>query len=436
MKFQMQIWSKFGLFLIGMFSLNLLGCSFKRASSNSQNEKPRVIVSSDIGGTDDDDFQSMIHYLMYADRFQTEGLIASPYGKGRKPDILHIINLYAKDYSKLDKHGDFPSPEQLRAVTKQGAKDACPAIGWSNPTEGSDWIIKRAREKSDRPLWVLVWGGLDDLAQALHDAPDIVSKIHVYWIGGPNKKWSVNSYQYIARNFPNLWMIENNASYRGWIIDDDAGPEFKSEVFYENKIKGRGAMGTDFGNYYYGAPKMGDSPSVTYLLNGDPNNPEDESWGGSFTKLPYSAFREFKGNTTLADTVPVYSVITLAFTTKEQIADGENPEIWMKIDGQWIGGFYAGNGVFKVRFVPKRVGNWKYVVNCSAKSLGGQTGEFVSVNPWPGKENLENVKLNNWWSDRLEKDLYIGQYQGAKTVSKWREIFLSDWARRFEWIAE
>ncbi|MFR5760100.1 MAG: nucleoside hydrolase-like domain-containing protein [Bacteroides cellulosilyticus] len=38
-------------------------------------------------------------------------------------------------------------------------------------TEGSDWIIKCARKESTRPLWILVWGGLDDLAQALHDAP-------------------------------------------------------------------------------------------------------------------------------------------------------------------------------------------------------------------------------------------------------------------------
>lgn len=69
-------------------------------------------------------------------------------------------------------------------------------------TEGSDWIVRCARKDSDRPLYVLVWGGLDDLAQALHDAPDIAGRIRVYWIGGPNKKWSINSYVYINREFP------------------------------------------------------------------------------------------------------------------------------------------------------------------------------------------------------------------------------------------
>jgi hypothetical protein len=56
----------------------------KKTPETFKGKKPRVIVSTDIGGTDPDDFQSMIHYLMYADRFQTEGLIASPYGDGRK----------------------------------------------------------------------------------------------------------------------------------------------------------------------------------------------------------------------------------------------------------------------------------------------------------------------------------------------------------------
>ena len=68
-------------------------------------------------------------------------------------------------------------------------------------------------------MGLLVWGGLDDVAQALHDAPDIQDKIRIYWIGGPNKKWSTNSYSYIVENFPYLWFIENNASYRGFIAN-------------------------------------------------------------------------------------------------------------------------------------------------------------------------------------------------------------------------
>ena len=36
----------------------------------------RILVSTDIGGTDPDDFQSMVHLLVYADLFDLEGLIS------------------------------------------------------------------------------------------------------------------------------------------------------------------------------------------------------------------------------------------------------------------------------------------------------------------------------------------------------------------------
>ena len=39
-----------------------------------QTSKPRVLVSTDIGGTDPDDNQSLTHLLMYSERFDLEGV--------------------------------------------------------------------------------------------------------------------------------------------------------------------------------------------------------------------------------------------------------------------------------------------------------------------------------------------------------------------------
>ena len=47
----------------------------KWSSGALAGERYRVIVTTDIGGSDPDDFQSMAHYLLYADMFDTEGLI-------------------------------------------------------------------------------------------------------------------------------------------------------------------------------------------------------------------------------------------------------------------------------------------------------------------------------------------------------------------------
>lgn len=167
-------------------------------------QKPRILISSDIGGTDPDDNQSVAHFLMYNNEFDTEGLISSPsFGNGDKKEILRMIDLYEKDLPTLEKHiQGLSSPAYLRSITKQGRRGSAPYCGFASATEGSDWIVQCARRENKRPLYILVWGGLEDVAQALHDAPDIQSKIRIYWIGGPNKKWSINSYTYIVQNFP------------------------------------------------------------------------------------------------------------------------------------------------------------------------------------------------------------------------------------------
>ena len=401
--------------------------------------RPRVIVSTDIGGTDDDDFQSMIHYLMYADRFQTEGLIASPYGDGRKQHIEKIINFYAQDYPKLKAHSNlFTSPDELRALTKQGAIERAPGKGWTQPTEGSEWIIKCARRKSAQPLWVLVWGGIEDLAQALHDAPDIAGKLRVYYIGGPNKKWGANAYQYVARNFPNLWMIESNATYRGLFEEKKTPNEITNKGFYEQYIKGVGAMGRDFGNYYQGQIKMGDSPAVAYLLHGSPEHPDSSSWGGSYVPLPYSARRIFDRPTTFQDEIPTFGVVEWVVPGPDSGPNASDvPSVWLEVDKQKFAGYYEGGGRYRLRFVSKAPGRWTYTTQSEIPALNGLHGAFTTVNPWPGQPHPNNIgPLKGWWSDRTGPADFAGAHQGARTIQRWREDFLLDWAKRWAWLAE
>lgn len=158
-------------------------------------------MSIDIGGTDPDDFQSLVHLLVTADSFDLEGLVSSPFGLGRRKHIAQVIDLYADDFPNLRSWSAlYPTPDRLHAIAKQGATEVAGFRGIGATTEGSDWIVRCARRSDPRPLHLLVWGGIEDLAQALHDAPDILPKLQVYFIGGPNKKWSPNAYAYIAGN--------------------------------------------------------------------------------------------------------------------------------------------------------------------------------------------------------------------------------------------
>jgi hypothetical protein len=398
--------------------------------------KPRILISTDIGGTDPDDFQSMIHLLMYADRFQIEGLVSSPFGNGRKKHILDMIDLYEKDLSKLKKHSSgFPAPGALRKITKQGAIPEAPYKGYTTATEGSNWIISCAKKKSDQPLWVLVWGGIEDVAQALHDAPEIKENIRVYWIGGPNKKWGINSYTYIAEHHPDLWMIEANATYRGWFMDSESPKNLTGKAYYGTYIRGRGAMGKDFINYYKGEIKMGDTPSLAYLMKGNPDNPTGESWGGSFTRINRSSRMIFEQNTTTADTVATYGVLEWRFKGPRRSIPEDSACFTFDISGQQWPGYYLGDGIYAVRYSPKQVEVGAYITRSAISELNGHTGKYVSVAPWPGKPGLDDYLLGtNWYGDRSDPNLFLGTQQGAKTVSKYRQEFLMDWAKRWEWL--
>ena len=256
-------------------------------------QRYRVIVSTDIGGTVPDDFQSMVHLLVYADVLDIEGLISSPFDMGRKEDILRVIDCYEKDHTNLKTYSDqYPTPDALRAITKQGETERAPDAGVRRSTEGSRWIIACARRDDPRPLHILVWGLIEDLAQALHDAPDILPKLRVYWIGGPNKKWSPDAYQYIVAHHPDLWIIESNATYRGWFTGGNQSGPWGNKEFVRQHIAGKGALG-DFFVGKKADVKMGDTPSVGWLLKGTPSDPSQPGWCGRFVrawKRPYSRF--------------------------------------------------------------------------------------------------------------------------------------------------
>ncbi len=403
--------------------------------------KPRILISTDIGGTDPDDNQSMIHLLMYNELFDIEGLVSSPsYGDGNKEEILRTIDLYEKDLPKLKEYKPgLATPEYLRSVVKQGRHGGAPFKGYTTATEGSDWIIKCAQKNSDKPLWILVWGGLDDLAQALHDKPEIQNKIKVFWIGGPNKKWSANSYAYIAENFPNLWFIESNASYYGF-FSNNVPDSLNNKNYYKNYIIEAGYLGKEYkNNRYKGNLKMGDTPSLLYMMDGNPDNPMKESWGGSYLKFQQSPRLIFSRNTTINDTVPVFSIIEFKFKGPVVKIPHDSACIKMTVKSE-IGeqkwdGFYLGSGNYVVRYSPKRTETVTYKVTSSIPGFDEQSGAFVVENIWPGKPRKTDFKLgSSWYTDRPDSELYDDIWQGGKTVLKWRSDVLLDWAKRWAWL--
>lgn len=421
------------LICVFVFSLSLL---LNVSAGSKPQDRCRILISSDIGGTDADDNQSMAHLLMYSDMFDIEGLVSTPsFGDGSKAEILRMIDVYASDYPRLSAHAPgLLSPDSLRRLCAQGASSAAPLQGFSNSTEGSRMIVDCARRPDPRPLYVLVWGALEDVAQALHDAPDIKERIRVYWIGGPNKKWGVNAYAYVAENFPDLWMIENNASYRGFISNNNIDNHFNKR-YYDDVLRNAGRLGSDFKAYYDGNVKMGDSPSLFYIMNGDPADPESDSWGGRFEKLSYSPRSVFRCMTSEADTVAPYSVIEFRLAGPDGVVRPGTPCFTLTIDRQNWPGVYVGNGEYVVKYSPKAPAKLPYRFSSAIPELDGLTGCIVVGDTWPGPKVADSYELGpTWWTDCADPALFDGKWQGFKTTDCWRNDVLSDWEKRWKWL--
>lgn len=389
----------------------------------------RVLVSTDIGGTDPDDFQSMVHFLVYADRFDIEGLVSSPFGPGRKQHILEVIDRYERDYANLRTYSaSYPTPQALRAMTKEGALESPGPAGVGKPTEGSAWIVRCARGNDSRPLHMLIWGGIEDLAQALHDAPDILPKLRVYWIGGPNKMWSVDAYNYIEQNHPRLWIIEANATYRGWFIGGNQTGEWGNREFVAAHIAGHGALGDFFNTQLKGVIKMGDSPSVGWLLGGNASAPSQPGWGGKFVRVWDGRKIVFDRLTTAADQVEVFGTVELALPvpagfsathTAKMIFDNRVPAVGAN-EGRLL----------RFRFATRDAKVWSYVIRSDFAGLEGQSGQFTAVPPAIERTSKPSAVHPQWWTDDPDPTSAEGVHPGAKSVNRWREDFLRDFALR------
>jgi len=401
------------------------------AADEAVSEKVRVIVSSDIGGTDPDDFQSMVHLLLYADILDIEGLISSPFGTGRKHHILEIIDLYEQDYENLKTYSDdYPTGEVLRQITKQGETESAPWEGFRKSTEGSDWMVACARRDDPRPLHVLVWGGIEDLAQALHDAPDILSKIRVYYIGGPNKKWGPDAYQYLLEHFPDLWIIESNSTYRGWFTGGNQEGEWNNQGFVKTHVKDFGHLGECFDSHLEGTIKMGDTPSVARLLQGNPDDPSQPGWGGSYVRAWKRPFASFHRLPEEGDEIEIFSVMELHLSTEGVLPT--LPEANLLVENQSIPGYFDHDGSVHFRFCPKAAKTYHFEIQSNVESLNGLTGQVLSALP-PNEYALHpDASIPNWWTDDPSPELAEGSHHGAKSVSQWREQFLRDFAARMK----
>ncbi|MFM2479815.1 nucleoside hydrolase-like domain-containing protein [Celerinatantimonas sp. YJH-8] len=283
----------------------LAGISFPNwASTPEHTDKTRILILTDIGN-EPDDSESFVRFLTYSNEFDIEKIIATTSTWQRDavhPEMLHErVAAYAKVYSNLMKHADgFPTPASLDRKIMSGQPGyGMNYVGKGKTTQASQSIIAAIDKVDARPLWITVWGGSVDLAQALWDIQHtrtveqieaFIHKIRVYSISDQD-----NTGAWIRRNFPTMRWISSLHAYNDYWLSTWVGISSPmvaggdmSQVNnnWVHQYIQLGVLGQKYPDIMY--IMEGDSPSFLYLLhNGlnDPEHPEFGGWGGRYAAI-------------------------------------------------------------------------------------------------------------------------------------------------------
>lgn len=258
----------------------------------NKSDKHRLIVSTDLGGTDPDDLQSMIHLLVSSNTLDIEGIISAQVwmdDPDKTDKIIQVINWYQEVLPNLKKQAaGYPEADYLRSITKQGQpKSNMSGVGAGKDSPGSELIISAVDKKEDnRPVWIAGWGGLNTVAQALWKIKNtrskkavntFVKKIRIYDVLGQDDAGA-----WIAKNFPEIMYIRNKKIY-GWAPSDD---------WTKNNVQNRMPLGSHYPNRIWATE--GDTPSFLYVYANGLNVPEHidyGGWGGRFSTKKVSGIR-------------------------------------------------------------------------------------------------------------------------------------------------
>ena len=304
------------------------------APALAKSAPPRVIVSTDfppldvipVKGvkkgdppekcSDPDDVQSMVRFLLYANEFDVEGLLASAgtfANVARKQNILDMLTRYEQVHKHLRRHdARYPTAERLRSITWQGRDGTwgAPAVGTKTKpieqilgegkdSEASDAIIRIVDRPDPRPVWICVWGGSREVAQAIWkvratrpaELERFLGKLRLYLIAKQD-----TTTDWLLENFPNLFIILSEKNYMGmfWVSSGAADKAVADLAWVNTHIReGHGPLGAAYppSGWDPSVPGIweGDTPSFLHLASAargvnDPEKPDQPSWGGQFVR--------------------------------------------------------------------------------------------------------------------------------------------------------
>ncbi len=464
-------------FVLGITAM-IVGSS-TASESSALTAKPRVIVTTDFppldvvpikappGGppekrSDPDDIQSMVRFLLYSNEFDVEGLVASSgtlANVANQKNILAILDRYEQVYPRLVRRDKrYPTARVLRSVTSQGrsgswGKPWAEIIGEGRDSEASNAIIRAVDKPDSRPVWVCVWGGSCEVAQAIwrvsrsrhpEEVKRFLSKLRIFLIAKQD-----GTADWLLENYPQLFVILSERNYMGMFSYCTGSDPKLADLSWINKNirEAHGPLGAAYPRSGWDpmqpGQQEGDSPSFLHLVSGlrglnDPEQPDQGGWGGKFVRPDPTRNHWFDGADGAQSVYGWRREVQQEFATRaawmvavdEEGRKSDSPtkgirnmqnnrveqwdvfEVELKgpssgnpysdvqvkaefrngVTTKTVDGFYDGDGIYRVRFMPDAQGEWAYTTHSSSRALDGVIGAFTCVAPTAKNHGPVHVK--------------------------------------------
>jgi CubicO group peptidase (beta-lactamase class C family) len=252
---------------------------------------PRLLIETDAGG-DPDDEQSLVRFLLYANEWDIEGIIANrpatrrPENKNPEDSGLAIVrrllDAYGQCRSNLVQHdARYPTKEFLWQRTVAGYNDTNDAV---------NMIIAAVDKDDPRPLWYSDWG--TDNGAAVNNLKRALDR--VLRERGPEgyarfkSKLRLSSYDKFGEHTTSIappfaiWVdtfqppVEGKRWYHRFsaLTSQAGGFDLKRDV-----LTGHGPLGELYPTNTTHWAKEGDTMTFLYLVPTGMNDPNEPSWG-------------------------------------------------------------------------------------------------------------------------------------------------------------
>ena len=397
--------------------------------------KQRIIVLTDITNEPDDQ-QSLVRFLVYANEFDVEGLIATTSvhlkNRVRSDKIEELVNAYAMVRDNLARHAPgYQEASFLRSIiTSHQPLYGMEGVGEGQDSDGSRLIIRSVDREDARPVWISIWGGANCLAQALwtvrqtrtmEATEKFVAKLRVYTISDQD-----DSGRWIRNNFPGIFYVVSPSAeswleyYRATWTGISGDRHYKNGPFYkfdmvdnpwleQNIINDHGPLGKLYPRLEY--IMEGDTPSFLGLINnglGSALTPRNGGWGGR-----YDLFKSY------AEVAPIWTN-TIHSVDEVRLEDGrvfasDQATIW-----RWREAFQNDFAARMDWSITKRVSDANHnpvvVVNQNASkaviNIKAKTGETITLSA-KGSFDPDGDRLKFRWYLYKEAGSYTGDFRLA-----------------------